>query len=142
MEVILAALSKTDKVGVLDSLYIALIGIAIVFVVLAFLMGILYLVGLLMTKTQGFADKHPKYAAFVQRTKDAFKPKKKKAETTATETTENTAELAKGSCGDLVLVNTSDRDAAMIMAIVADTLETPLNQLHFKSIKLVEEEKK
>ena len=142
MEVILAALSKTDKVGVLDSLYIALIGIAIVFVVLAFLMGILYLVGLLMTKTQVFADKHPKYAAFVQRTKDAFKPKKKKAETTATETTENTAELAKGSCGDLVLVNTSDRDAAMIMAIVADTLETPLNQLHFKSIKLVEEEKK
>lgn len=141
MEVILAALSKTDKVGVLDSLYIALIGIAIVFVVLAFLMGILYLVGLLMTKTQGFADKHPKYAAFVQRTKDAFKPKKKKAEPT-TETTESTEELAKGSCGDLVLVNTSDRDAAMIMAIVADTLETPLNQLHFKSIKLVEEEKK
>ena len=138
MEVILAALSKTDKVGVLDSLYIALIGIAIVFVVLAFLMGILYLVGLLMSKTQGFTEKHPKYAAFVQRTKDAFKSKKKKAEPT----TESTEELAKGSCGDLVLVNTSDRDAAMIMAIVADTLETPLNQLHFKSIKLVEEEKK
>ena len=139
MEVILAALARTDKVGVLDSLWIALIGIAIVFVVLAFLMGILYLVGLLMTKTQGFAEKHPKYAAFVQKVKEAFKPKKKKATTTATETTE---ELAKGSCGDLVLVNTSDRDAAMIMAIVADTLETPLNQLHFKSIKLVEEEKK
>ena len=140
MEVILAALSKTDKVGVLDSLYIALIGIAIVFVVLAFLMGILYLVGLLMTKTQGFADKHPKYAAFVQRTKDAFKPKKKKKEgDTQSETTDD---LAKGSCGDLVLVNTSDRDAAMIMAIVADTLETPLNELHFKSIKQVGEESK
>ena len=141
MEVILAALSKDDPVGVLDSLYIALIGIAIVFVVLAFLMCILYLVGLIMSKTQGFAEKHPKYAAFVQRTKDAFTPKKKKAQVTE-EKTEETAELAKGSCGDLVLVNTSDRDAAMIMAIVADTLETPLNQLHFKSIKLVEEEKK
>ena len=141
MEVILAALSKDEPVGVLDSLYIALIGIAIVFVVLAFLMGILYLVGLLMVKTQGFAEKHPKYAAFVQKTKDAFKPKKKKAQGKE-EKTEETAELAKGSCGDLVLVNTSERDAAMIMAIVADTLETPLNQLHFKSIKLVEEEKK
>ena len=141
MEVILAALSKDDPVGVLDSLYIALIGIAIVFVVLAFLMGILYLVGLIMIKTQGFAEKHPKYAAFVLKTKEAFKPKKKKAQSTE-EKTEETVELAKGSCGDLVLVNTSDRDAAMIMAIVADTLETPLNQLHFKSIKLVEEENK
>ena len=138
MDVILAALSRTDKVGVLDSVYIALIGIAIVFVVLAFLMGVLYLLGFIMSKTANFAEKHPKYAAFIQNTKNAFKPKKKKTE----EINEaDFADLAKGSCGDLVLVNTSERDAAMIMAIVADTLETPLNQLHFKSIKLVGEEK-
>ena len=30
----------------------------------------------------------------------------------------------------------------LIMAIVADTLETPLNELHFKSIKQVGEESK
>lgn len=138
MDVILAALSRTDKVGVLDSVYIALIGIAIVFVILAFLMGVLYLVGFIMSKTENFAEKHPKYAAFVQKCKDAFKPKKKKKEELGEE---EFADLAKGSCGDLVLINTSERDAAMIMAIVADTLETPLNELHFKSIKLVGEEK-
>ena len=141
MDVILAALSRTDKVGVLDSVYIALIGIAIVFVVLAFLMGVLYLLGLIMSKTANFAEKHPKYAAFVQKCKDAFKPKKKKKDGTPEAELAQSADLAKGSCGDLVLVNTSERDAAMIMAIVADTLETPLNQLHFKSIKLVGEEK-
>ena len=134
MGVILAALDRTQPVGVLDSVYIALIGIAIVFVVLAFLMGVLYLLGLIMSKTANFAEKHPKYAAFMQK----LKPKKKKTEE-AKEA--EVADLAKGSCGDLVLVNTSERDAAMIMAIVADTLETPLNELHFKSIKLVGEEK-
>ena len=137
MGVILAALDRTQPVGVLDSVYIALIGIAIVFVVLAFLMGVLYLLGLIMSKTANFAEKHPKYAAFMQKVKGAFKPKKKKEELGK----EEFADLAKGSCGDLVLVNTSERDAAMIMAIVADTLETPLNELHFKSIKLVGEEK-
>ena len=134
MDVILAALSRTDKVGVLDSVYIALIGIAIVFVVLAFLMGVLYLLGFIMSKTANFAEKHPKYAAFMQK----LKPKKKKTEE-AKEA--EVADLAKGSCGDLVLINTSERDAAMIMAIVADTTQKPLNQLHFKSIKLVGEEK-
>ena len=137
MGVILAALDRTQPVGVLDSVYIALIGIAIVFVVLAFLMGVLYLLGLIMSKTANFAEKHPKYAAFMEKVKGAFKPKKKKEELGE----EEFADLAKGSCGDLVLVNTSERDAAMIMAIVADTLETPLNELHFKSIKLVGEEK-
>ena len=140
MGVILAALDRTQPVGVLDSVYIALIGIAIVFVVLAFLMGVLYLLGLIMSKTANFAEKHPKYAAFMQKIKGAFKPKKK-TEDTAVADSAQSAELAKGSCGDLVLVNTSERDAAMIMAIVADTLETPLNELHFKSIKLVGEEK-
>ena len=134
MDVILAALSRTDKVGVLDSVYIALIGLAIVFVVLAFLMGVLYLLGFIMSKTANFAEKHPKYAAFMQK----LKPKKKKTEEVKEA---EVADLAKGSCGDLVLVNTSERDAAMIMAIVADTTQTPLNQLHFKSIKLVGEEK-
>ena len=80
MGVILAALDRTQPVGVLDSVYIALIGIAIVFVVLAFLMGVLYLLGLIMSKTANFAEKHPKYATFMQKLKGAFKPKKKKEE--------------------------------------------------------------
>ena len=44
---------------------------------------------------------------------------------------------APGSAGELKLYNTDDRTAAMLMAIVADELQTPLNELRFKSIKEV-----
>ena len=48
--------------------------------------------------------------------------------------------LAPGSAGDLKLYDTDPRDAAMIMAILADTLGKPLNELRFISIKEVKEE--
>lgn len=48
--------------------------------------------------------------------------------------------LAKGSCGDFKLHDVEPRDAAMAMAVVADKLQTPLNELRFKSIKRVESE--
>ncbi len=47
--------------------------------------------------------------------------------------------LAAGTAGDIKLYNTDPRDAAMVMAIVADTLGKPLNELRFISIKEVEE---
>ncbi|MFI3314019.1 MAG: OadG family transporter subunit [Eubacteriales bacterium] len=46
-------------------------------------------------------------------------------------------ELAKGSAGDVKLFDVPDRDAAMIMAIVANQMKKPLNELRFKSIKEV-----
>ena len=46
---------------------------------------------------------------------------------------------AKGTAGDIKLYDTDPKDAAMVMAIVADTLGKPLNELRFKSIKEVEE---
>ena len=46
---------------------------------------------------------------------------------------------AKGTAGDVKLYDTDPKDAAMVMAIVADTLGKPLNELRFKSIKEVEE---
>ena len=45
---------------------------------------------------------------------------------------------APGSAGDIKLYDTDPRDAAMIMAIVADTMGKPLNELRFKSIREVE----
>lgn len=42
---------------------------------------------------------------------------------------------APGSCGSVKLFDVPDKEAAMIMAIVADELETPLNELKFVSIK-------
>ena len=47
------------------------------------------------------------------------------------------AKLAPGSAGHVKLNNVSDKDAAMIMAIVADKMQTPLNELHFISIREV-----
>ena len=50
------------------------------------------------------------------------------------------APAAPGSAGELKLYDTDPRDAAMIMAIVADTLGKPTNQLRFISIKEVKED--
>lgn len=41
--------------------------------------------------------------------------------------------------GELKLVGTDDKTAAIIMAIVSDKSGIPLNRLSFKSIKLMEE---
>lgn len=49
------------------------------------------------------------------------------------------APAAPGTAGELKLYDTDPKDAAMIMAIVADATGKPLNELRFKSIKEVKE---
>ena len=44
---------------------------------------------------------------------------------------------APGSAGEVKLFDVPDKEAAMIMAIVADKMGRPLNELRFKSIKEV-----
>ena len=44
---------------------------------------------------------------------------------------------APGTAGELKLYDVPDREAALIMAIVADKMQKPLNELRFKSIKEV-----
>ena len=48
-------------------------------------------------------------------------------------------ELAPGTAGQLKLYDTPPKTAAMIMAIVADKMGKPLNELRFISIKEVKE---
>ena len=65
------------------------------------------------------------------------------AETTKAESPEiKKPEVAKapGTGGELTLIDVSDRDAAMIMAIVADTIGKPINELRFRSIREVKED--
>ena len=50
------------------------------------------------------------------------------------------AEKAPGTAGELKLYDTDPRDAAMVMAVVADTLGKPLNELRFISIKEVKDD--
>ena len=106
-----------------DALVLALIGMAIVFGVLVLLMGIIWVTGKLAPKLPDVSEKMKK----------AFKKKKKEEEST------EEAPKANGTCGELVLINTDERDAAMIMAIVADTTGIPLNELRFKSIKRIDQ---
>ena len=44
--------------------------------------------------------------------------------------------------GQLELIDTDEKTAAVIMAIVSNKSGIPLNRLSFKSIKLLEDEKK
>ena len=132
-------LNKYDPLKVTDALLLALIGIAVVFIVLILLMLIVSLVGKIFDGSEKLKEKHPEWNDKVQnlRAKMTFWKKDKQEET---ETVEQP--LAKGTCGELKLINTDERDAAMIMAIVADQTNTPLNELRFKSIKRVEDEEK
>ena len=132
-------LNKDDPLKVTDALLLALIGIVVVFIVLILLMLIVSLVGKIFDGSEKLKEKHPEWNDKVQnlKAKMTFWKKDKEEET---ETVEQP--LAKGTCGELKLINTDERDAAMIMAIVADQTNTPLNELRFKSIKRVEDEEK
>ena len=132
-------LNKYDPLKVTDALLLALIGIVVVFIVLILLMLIVTLVGKIFDGSEKLKEKHPEWNDKVQnlKAKMTFWKKDKQEET---ETVEQP--LAKGTCGELKLINTDERDAAMIMAIVADQTNTPLNELRFKSIKRVEDEEK
>lgn len=57
----------------------------------------------------------------------------------AEEPTQQEIVYAKGSAGEINLFDVADRDAAMIMAIVADKTGLPLNELKFISIKEVKD---
>ena len=132
-------LNKYDPLKVTDALLLALIGIAVVFIVLILLMLIVSLVGKIFDGSEKLKEKHPEWNDKVQNLKAKMTFWKKDKE----EETETVVQpLAKGTCGELKLINTDERDAAMIMAIVADQTNTPLNELRFKSIKRVEDEEK
>ena len=47
--------------------------------------------------------------------------------------------LAAGTAGDVKLYDTDPRDAAMVMAILADQLGKPLNELRFISVKRIDD---
>lgn len=101
----------------------AVFGYLVVFAGLAILMIILYITG-------GFfkaKDAKAKAAAAV----------KTESEKPAAAEVSADKPVAPGSAGRVKLFDVPDREAAMIMAIVADKMEKPLNELHFISIKEV-----
>ena len=127
------------KVG--DAALLALIGIAIVFVVLILLMLIVQLEGKIFEGSEKLREKHPEWKKKKKNVKQKMTFWKKEEQKQEEDTQNQEKQYAQGTCGELKLINTDERDAAMIMAIVADETNTPLNELRFKSIKRVEEDK-
>ena len=107
-----------DNIGILDAGIVALLGYGVVFFGLILLMGVVTIMGKL------FQAKTAKAAAPAAATAPAAAP--------AVE-----APKAPGSAGQLKLHDVEPKTAAMIMAIVADTMGKPLNELRFISIKEV-----
>lgn len=102
--------------NIVDALILSVIAMLIIMAVLLLLMGLIYLMSWLL-------NIRPKNAVTNETDVPILVPK------------------AEGSCGSVKLFNVCDRDAALIMAIVADELQTPLNELRFVSIKQVDEAK-
>lgn len=138
---IAAESARSSKVSAGDSLLIALIGVMLVFVVLIVLMLIIQGTGYLFDKAPKFKAKHPELLQRITKLKNVFRLRKNKtkAEPALPDIQENqVTEIAKGTYGELKLINTDEREAAMIMAIVADETQTPLNELRFVSIKRID----
>ncbi len=108
-----------------DAAVTAVFGYAVVFAGLVILMIVLYCTGAYF-KSKNAKEEAAKKAAAAD-VKAAPAAAEVKAE----------LPLAPGSAGHVKLFDVPDKEAAMIMAIVADKMQKPLNELHFISIKEV-----
>lgn len=113
------------KMEIGDAAITAIFGYLVVFFGLVLLMCVLYITGAIFSKKESKAKAVKEVEASPVET----------VKTAVADIPE--PELAKGSAGHIKLHDVPDKEAAMIMAIVADTLQTPLNELHFISIKEV-----
>ncbi|MBO5129473.1 MAG: OadG family protein [Oscillospiraceae bacterium] len=111
-----------DNIGILDAGIIALLGYAVVFFGLILLMIVVIAMGKI------FMARDAKAAAAA-----AAAP----AVAAAPAAVAADAPTAPGSAGQLKLHDVEPKTAAMIMAIVADKMGKPLNELRFISIKEV-----
>ena len=108
-----------ENISILDAGVIALLGYSVVFFGLILLMIVVTIIG--------------KYFIAMDKKKQAAIAAEKPVVVAEVE-----KPTAPGSAGDLKLYNVEPRTAAMLMAIVADKLGKPLNELRFISIKEVE----
>ncbi len=109
-----------ENIGILDAGIVALLGYAVVFFGLILLMVVIMIIGKIFVAID--AKKAAKAAASMPETPvepEAPKP------------------VAPGAAGELKLHDVEPKTAAMLMAIVADKLGKPLNELRFISIKEV-----
>lgn len=116
--------SALDDIGILDAAVVALLGYAVVFFGLILLMGVIIAMGKYFVAKDKKTAQHASAAtAAVAAVPVAAEPK--------------AAPLAPGSAGQVKLYDVPPKTAAMLMAIVANKMGKPLNELRFISIKEV-----
>ena len=116
-----------ENMTVLDALVGGVLGYLVVFVGLTLLMCVVMIMGKIMVSVQN-KDKAAAPAAEAPAPSEA--PPAVPAAPEAP-----SAPPAPGSAGEVKLFDVPDKEAAMIMAIVAEKMGKPLNELRFKSIK-------
>ena len=113
-----------------DSAVAAVLGYAVVFIGLVLLLCVVIILGRIMTQRKAKVEK--KLAAEAARSA----PVKEVTEVhDITDLHPADHRPAPGSAGAVKLYDVPDRTAAMLMAIVADSMGKPVNELRFKSIK-------
>ncbi len=124
------AIDKGREVSIGEAGATAIFGYVVVFIGLIVLMAVLYGTGAY------FKSKDEKAAAAKK-----AEAVQKAAPSAAPAPTAAAAEkkTAPGSAGHVKLHDVPDREAAMLMAIVADKMQKPINELHFISIKEVKD---
>ena len=115
-----------ENIGILDAGVIALLGYAVVFFGLILLMIVITIMGKFFTAKAKAPAKKTEAAA------PAAAP-------VAVPAAPVEAPAAPGSAGPVKLYDTPPKTAAMIMAIVANQMGKPLNELRFISIKEVKD---
>lgn len=105
---------------------VALLGYAVVFVGLIALMAVVLVMGKIMVAKKAKTAAAAPAPAPPAPAAPAAAPAPKAAPV-----------LAAGTAGECKFYNVGDREAAMLMAIVANKLGKPLNTLRFKSMKEV-----
>ena len=117
--------SPLDGIGILDAAIVAVLGYAVVFFGLILLMCVIIVMGNI------FIAKDKKRAELNAAAKATIASVPVAAPAAAP------AATAPGSAGKLKLDDVEPKTAAMLMAIVADKMGKPLNELRFISIKEV-----
>lgn len=120
----LSASNPAEYGSIGQSAIYAVLGYITVFIGLVLLMAVIAVMGKVMLSRK--ASKTAPAPAPAPATAKAAVPEPVK-----------TGPTAPGSAGKVVLGEVPDRDAALLMAIVADKMGKPLNELRFKSIKEV-----
>ena len=124
----------SENLGLVDAAVIAVLGYAVVF------FGLILLMLVLMAMGKAFMAKDRKAAETAAAAKASLSnpaPAVPAAPVAPAAAPAASNEAAPGSAGKLKLYDTPPKTAAMIMAIVADKMGKPLNELRFISIKEV-----